>query len=95
MSVWAVEINLKKPIKTKNGEEITLMRFREPKAKDMRKLKVDQSGDVEFGVMLDIAGSIYEGAPQMIDELALVDMKQVVTAVGELLDDGEETGETV
>ena len=81
-----LQVELKSPVKV-GADEIALIEFREPRAKDMRGLKVGQP--LTIGDLLDLA-VLLSGHPRpVLDLLSPRDTLEVVAVVGKLFDLGE------
>lgn len=81
-------VKLKKPLKF-GDKEITEIVFREPVAKDLRKL----SGSPGVGELLDLAAGLSDlPTPQLINGLKLYDTNKVLEAITAFFEDGPETG---
>lgn len=84
----ATIVTLKKPIQL-GSETISKLEFREPVAKDLRKLPLDA---MSMGVMLDLAGDLCAQPNHVIDQLGMADTQQVLGVVGGFLAAIQETG---
>lgn len=73
-------VKLTEPIKF-GSETIAELKFRKPKAKDFRGLKMPLS----MGELLDLAGILSAQPKPVIDELGLDDTKKVLEVVGNFL----------
>lgn len=84
------EVKLKTPLETKAGE-IAVIKFRKPKAKDLRGIKL--GGEIDFAQILDIAGQISDlPTASMINDLSLEDVAPVVEVVDGFLESFQGTG---
>jgi len=83
----SVKLKLKKPIKH-GSEDIGELTVREPKAKDIRTMKIPPSTDD----MLTLGGKLVALPPSVIDELSIPDTMALLEVVGNFMDDGQETG---
>lgn len=83
-----VKIELTEPVKH-GKNEITELELREPRAKDMRKVSLSPT----MGEMLDIAATISNNPPSVIDQLCIKDTMKVVEVIGDFLGDSPQTGE--
>jgi len=72
---------LAKPIQH-GSEVITQLKFREPIAKDFRDIPVK---DATTGNILDLAASICEQPPSVINRLGIADMGEVLNFVGSFM----------
>lgn len=70
------------------SEEISELEFREPVAKDLRKL----TGQGGTGEIIDLAGRLCGQTPAVMDQLSIKDTKAVLKIVSDFLDDSQETG---
>lgn len=83
-----MEIMLTEPVKY-GDETITKLVLRKPRGRDFRELK---SMDSPFGSMLDMAASLAEVSPKVMDELCAEDTLKVVEAVGGFFPASLQTG---
>lgn len=81
-------LKLKHPIKVGSEEQIFELTFREPKARDIRKMPA-QPGTSDI---LDLAGKLCGQPPSVIDELSMADTAEVLDIVGNFMLAGQETG---
>lgn len=81
------KIKLIKPV-IFGSDEIKELEFREPVAKDLRKL----TGNGGAGEILDLAARLCGQTPPMIDMLSIKDTKKVLALVSGFLADSQETG---
>ena len=80
-----MRIDLKIPVSL-GDEEVTFLEMREPRAKDMRSIKIGT--DMTIGDLLDLAATLASQPRPVLDLLSPRDTVQVVQAVGKLLDLG-------
>ena len=83
-----MEMKLEHPIEFAQ-RSISTLTFREAKAKEMRGIK----GDMTFGDLLDIGGSLCAEPRTVMDKLHPVDARRVVDHVGKALGPGRLTSE--
>lgn len=84
-----LDVKLSKPLMLA-GEPVNELRFREPVAGDMRRLKL--GSPTTIGDMLDMA-AVLSGLPaDAIDKLAPADVWEVVEALDPLFDRSPRTG---
>lgn len=84
----AKTITLKKPIQ-QGSETISKLEFREPVAKDLRKLPLE---NMSMSVMLDLAGDLCGQPTSVVDQLSIADTQEVLGVVGGFLAGIQETG---
>lgn len=82
-------VKLETPI-TFADEVITEIKFRRPVAKDLRKFSLAPS----VGDFLDLAKTLGDALPQVIDQLSFADTWAVVGALANFTASGQVTGET-
>ncbi len=76
-------VKLKHPIEWGEGNLITELRFKKPKAKDLRKLNIT---NMTFGDMLDLIATLTNQPKSLIGELdTKEDLERVMTVVGDFL----------
>lgn len=80
-------LRLHKPI-VLGSETISELTFREPVAKDLRKMSMKPS----TGEVLDLAAALTNQPPSTIDRLSIKDTHRVLEIVGDFMDYGPETG---
>lgn len=85
-----VTIRLRRPVRL-GSEVIDELRFRAPKAKDLRGLDLD-GGRIDS--MLDLAARLSGQTTQAIDELCMEDVREVLELVGGFTGPGLPTGES-
>lgn len=70
------------------SEQIKTLSFREPRAGDMRGIKITINGDglsLDLGAILDIAAKLSGVAPSVMDQASFADCSKIVMAVAPLL----------
>jgi hypothetical protein len=82
-----VILKLKYPFSV-GSEEITELKVRAPKAKDIRKLPANP----DTGDILNLAGKLCGLPPSVIDELSMPDTSELLGVVGNFMQPGQETG---
>lgn len=85
-----IEIKLAHPV-TMGDEEITTLKLRHPKARDLRACSAP---DKPFAMMLDLAVALSDLPRSVIDNLELVDAMAVVEKVSGFLPQLPPTGTT-
>lgn len=85
-----IKIQLKHPIQA-NGQEVSVLELRRPKAKDFREIG---SFDKPFSALLDFAAVLAEVPPSAIDELDVDDVPTVIEVVSGFLGKFPGTGTT-
>ncbi|QPC44007.1 phage tail assembly protein [Kaustia mangrovi] len=85
-------VTLKEPVDWGDGETITHLEFRVPKAKDFRNLPMEP----KFGDILDLMGKLCTRAdgPLIVEELEPADMMAVAGVVGDFIPGGPGIGKT-
>ncbi len=84
-------LTLSEPVKLGDeGETITALHFRKPKAKDFRSMPLE----IKMGDMLDLAARISGQPGPVIDLLGTDDMFKVMEVVGAFMPAGLPTGTT-
>jgi hypothetical protein len=72
------------------GETVTEIKFRKPVARDLRKFSLTPS----VGDFLDLAKTLGDALPHVIDQLSFADTWAVVGALANFTASGRATGET-
>lgn len=81
-------IKLREPVQ--NGSEtVSELKFRKPKAKDFRGVKIH---DTSMGDFLDVASKCCAQPIHIMDSLSVPDMMEVNAYMGEFFAAGRETG---
>lgn len=83
------EMRLKKPVQH-GSELIEVIRYREPVAKDIRKVKIGPAAEkMELGDLLDIFALISDQSPVVIGQLSAQDSYEAVGIVNGFFPDGQ------
>lgn len=80
-------VKLKHPVKGPDGT-LNELKFRRAKGSDMRKL----SGKPDVGEIMDLAASLADVPPFVIDDLDIDDWQEVMEVVGNFMERGLQTG---
>lgn len=81
---------LQTPVKLgEQGELVTELAFREPRAKDFRNMPLD----IKMGDMIDLAGKLCGQTSAVMDLLSAADLFAVLERVGDFMPAGLQTGQ--
>lgn len=87
------EVKLKYPVKW-GEEKVQSLSLRPLMAKDLMDFKINTTGEMSFGQLLEIAGRLcdHEGGMSLIKVLHGTDAMAVASKVGDFLGESQETG---
>jgi hypothetical protein len=87
---YPLQFELKHPFQYgKDAPMITVINYRRPKAKDLKRIKPDK---LETGDLIDLFAAICDQSPPCIDEMDAEDAMAAIGIVSNFLAGGQETG---
>jgi hypothetical protein len=88
MEGYPFSLTLKHPFPF-GSRQVTEIRYRRPKAKDLKKIRPDQ---LETGDLINLFASISNEQPPVVDEMDAIDTMSAIALVSNFLAGGQETG---
>ena len=88
---YPLKYDLKVPVEF-GSKTITEINYRNPKGKDIKKIKMDASGEMGIDVILDLFARISDQPPPFFDEVDVKDCLKLMGLASDFFVGGPQTG---